>query len=217
MSQVPKRRPPIRKVVSQVEPVEEPVDELAEEPEEEEEYFPAEETNRPRGRRNYSQYEDDYPRGRRDYPRDGGDYRSRSVAPRRDPFPIIIGAMVGALMVGLVVIVYLLASRSGGGTTTTTTSSNPSSLANTVPTLNSTDNQPASQASPSGSPPPRMPLADFKALYDDPAKRPLVIDVRAKDAYETGHIKGAFSAPESDIDALVVKIPKDKLVIAYCQ
>jgi len=66
-------------------------------------------------------------------------------------------------------------------------------------------------------PAPRMPLADFKALYDDPAKRPLIIDVRAKEAFDAGHIKGAESFPESDVDTRVGELPKDKLIVAYCQ
>jgi hypothetical protein len=65
--------------------------------------------------------------------------------------------------------------------------------------------------------PPRMSLDDFKALYDDPAKRPIIIDVRAKSQYEEGHIAGAISIPESELDARVAELPKDKLVIAYCQ
>ena len=228
MSQSPKKRPPVRRVVTQTEPVEAA--------KEEEYYLPDEPQSRqqPQSRKelrssqapprtsrgDHPQYEDEYQRGRRDYPRGGANYRPRSVAPRRDPFPIILGALMGALIVGLVAVVFLLVSRSNGGITTpntSTSSSNSNSSANTVPTLASAGNQPTQQSSSSGSTPPRMPLADFKALYDDPAKRPLVIDVRAQDAYETGHIKGSFSAPESDIDALAVKIPKDKLVVAYCQ
>jgi WD40 repeat protein/thiol-disulfide isomerase/thioredoxin len=67
--------------------------------------------------------------------------------------------------------------------------------------------------------PPRIPLVEFKALYDDPAQRAnmLIIDVRAKESYDAGHIKGSESWPESDIDATVVKLPKDKLIVAYCQ
>jgi len=60
-------------------------------------------------------------------------------------------------------------------------------------------------------------LDEFKALYDDPAKRPLILDVRAKDAFDAGHITGAISFPESDVDARVAELPKDKLIIAYCQ
>jgi rhodanese-related sulfurtransferase len=62
-----------------------------------------------------------------------------------------------------------------------------------------------------------MALDEFKALYDDPAKRPLILDVRAKDAFDAGHITGAISFPESDVDARVAELPKDKLIIAYCQ
>ncbi|MDQ6694363.1 MAG: rhodanese-like domain-containing protein [Chloroflexota bacterium] len=65
--------------------------------------------------------------------------------------------------------------------------------------------------------PPRMTLADFKLLYDNPAKRPLIIDVRGKEFYDAGHIKGAISFPEADVDARVSELPKNKLIIAYCQ
>jgi thiol-disulfide isomerase/thioredoxin len=65
--------------------------------------------------------------------------------------------------------------------------------------------------------PPRMPLEEFKALYDDPATRPLILDVRAKEAYDEGHIAGAVSFPEADVDTRVSELPKDRLIIAYCQ
>jgi hypothetical protein len=64
---------------------------------------------------------------------------------------------------------------------------------------------------------PRISLADFKAMYDDPAKRPLILDVRSKDLYDAGHIKGAVSFPESDVDSRVGELPKDRLIVAYCQ
>jgi hypothetical protein len=64
---------------------------------------------------------------------------------------------------------------------------------------------------------PRMPLAAFKKLYDDPATRPLILDVRSKDTYDDGHIAGAISFPEADMDTRVGELPKDKLIIAYCQ
>jgi hypothetical protein len=65
--------------------------------------------------------------------------------------------------------------------------------------------------------PPRMPLTEFKALYDDPDQRPLIIDVRTAETYSNGHIAGAISFPESDVDARIAELPKDKLIIAYCQ
>jgi hypothetical protein len=65
--------------------------------------------------------------------------------------------------------------------------------------------------------PPRMALDEFKALYDDPAKRPLILDVRSKELYAQGHIPGAVSFPESEMDARVGELPRDRLIIAYCQ
>lgn len=70
---------------------------------------------------------------------------------------------------------------------------------------------------PTEEPAPRMTLEDFKKLYDDPAKRPLIIDVRAKEIFDAGHIKGSISFPESDVDTRVGELPKDKLIVAYCQ
>ncbi|HUP27191.1 MAG TPA: rhodanese-like domain-containing protein, partial [Chloroflexia bacterium] len=63
---------------------------------------------------------------------------------------------------------------------------------------------------------PRIAMDDFKTLYDDTAKRPVIIDVRSKDAYDLGHIRGSISFPEADIAARIKELPKDKLVVAYC-
>ena len=68
-----------------------------------------------------------------------------------------------------------------------------------------------------GGEPPRISLAEFKALYDDPARRPLILDVRYPDFYEEGHIKGAISFPETDVDDRVGELPRNKLIVAYCQ
>jgi rhodanese-related sulfurtransferase len=54
-------------------------------------------------------------------------------------------------------------------------------------------------------------------LYDDPAKRPIILDVRAKETFDAGHITGAESFPEADVDTRVSELPKDKLIVAYCQ
>ncbi len=134
-------------------------------------------------------------------------------APRqRDPFPYVLGGVLALMVVGIFVVVFLL-SQGTGGTTATPTVVAFATTPPGQPTLG-TD---AAAPTASGSTPPRMPITEFKALYDDPAKRPLVIDVRAKEAFDAGHITGAESYPESDIDATAVKLPKDKLIIAYCQ
>jgi len=50
-----------------------------------------------------------------------------------------------------------------------------------------------------------------------PDQRPLIIDVRSAETYSAGHIAGAISFPESDVDARIAELPKDKLIVAYCQ
>src|SRR5262245_31537774 len=133
-------------------------------------------------------------------PRDYRNTRPRYVQQQRDPFPYIMGGVIGALVVGLMLVIFLLLSNNRNNTPQV---AQPSGTP-----------QPTTAA---GSEPPRMPLDEFKALYDDPAKRPMIIDVRAAASFDEGHIAGAVSFPEADVDTRVNEIPKDKLVIAYCQ
>jgi hypothetical protein len=137
--------------------------------------------------------------------------------PRRDPFPIVIGAIMGVLVIGLLVLVYMLASNQnrGGVQTPVVQGQNTAPGGGAAATVVTTD--PNATAGPTEEPAPRMPLADFMTLYNDPAKRPIIIDVRAKEAYDAGHIAGAISFPESDVDTRLSELPKDKLVVAYCQ
>ena len=44
----------------------------------------------------------------------------------------------------------------------------------------------------------------------------VLVDVRAKQAYDAGHAKGAVSLPLSDLPSRAGELPKDKLVITYC-
>ena len=54
-------------------------------------------------------------------------------------------------------------------------------------------------------------------LYDDPAKRPMILDVRAYETYMQGISRAQYSFPEADVDTRVRSLPKDKLIVAYCQ
>ncbi len=112
-------------------------------------------------------------------------------------------------------VLYLLASRNNNSTTQAVDNGNISAAQPGQPTT-------AAGAQPGNPEPtvedaPRMPLAEFKKLYDDPAKRPIIVDVRPKTAYDQGHIKGAISLPHTDLDARISELPKDKLIVAYCQ
>jgi rhodanese-related sulfurtransferase len=44
----------------------------------------------------------------------------------------------------------------------------------------------------------------------------LVVDVRSKDAFNSGHIEGAISLPLAEIDARLGELPKDKMIVTYC-
>jgi rhodanese-related sulfurtransferase len=44
----------------------------------------------------------------------------------------------------------------------------------------------------------------------------LLLDVRTRDAFTSGHIAGALSVPLADIPRLAPKLPKDKELVTYC-
>lgn len=118
-----------------------------------------------------------------------------------------MGAVIGALIVSLMLVVYLISSQSGNNTggSTSTLQTPDAGISTTV-----------AEALPASEPPPRMPIEEFQALYSS-ANPPVVIDVRSKAGYDEGHIKGAISYPEAEVDSRSAELPKDKLIVAYCQ
>ncbi len=44
----------------------------------------------------------------------------------------------------------------------------------------------------------------------------LFVDVRSKDSYDAGHIKGAISIPESQLITRLRELPPKKMIITYC-
>jgi 3-mercaptopyruvate sulfurtransferase SseA len=114
-----------------------------------------------------------------------------------------MGGIIGAMIVGLAIVIWLLTQQNNSNPTTVAAVPTPG--VNTGATIMSEQTAP------------RMPIDEFKALYDDPAKRPIILDVRAKQTYDEGHIVGAISFPEADVDTRIAELPKDKLIIAYCQ
>ena len=63
--------------------------------------------------------------------------------------------------------------------------------------------------------PPRITVEELQKLMD--ANSVLLIDVRSKLIYEQTHIQGAVSAPFEEIEQQAKILPKDRLVVAYCQ
>ena len=48
------------------------------------------------------------------------------------------------------------------------------------------------------------------------AKKAIYVDVRPKDAYDAGHIKGAINIPLGDILTRVKEIPPNTFIVTYC-
>jgi 3-mercaptopyruvate sulfurtransferase SseA len=47
-------------------------------------------------------------------------------------------------------------------------------------------------------------------------KKAVFVDVRSKESYQAGHIKGAVSIPESELIARLKEIPPKTMIITYC-
>ena len=47
-------------------------------------------------------------------------------------------------------------------------------------------------------------------------KKAIFVDVRAKDQFDAGHIKGAISIPLGDVLKRVREIPPNHLIVTYC-
>lgn len=163
----------------------------------------------------------------------GGGYGA--PPPGRDIFPYLIGGLLTAAVLGIVLIVWLMASpgnvRQAGVLPTSTpfagvpaefpTANVPVGVQTGIPAGVATIDIAAPLAEPTGSAPPveeapRITLGAFKALWDDPATRPVILDTRSKQQYNQGHIPGALSMPATELAANVGILPKDKLIVAYC-
>ena len=60
----------------------------------------------------------------------------------------------------------------------------------------------------------RIKLDDAWKLYQ--ADKAVFIDVRSKESYDKGHIKGALSIPGSQLIRRFREIPPGKMIITYC-
>jgi len=59
--------------------------------------------------------------------------------------------------------------------------------------------------------------AELKKLIDEKNEGYLLIDVRTRKEYNTGHIPTAINIPHTEIEKHINEIPEDKLIIVYCQ
>ncbi len=55
----------------------------------------------------------------------------------------------------------------------------------------------------------------YKALQEE--RKMMLLDTRVTSVWQTAHIEGSFTLPYySDFDAIVIDLPKDVMVVAYC-
>jgi len=59
-------------------------------------------------------------------------------------------------------------------------------------------------------------LADVIDAVRDGDSNLVLLDMRGREDYQSGHIKGAWSMPLAEIDARYNELPRDREVVTYC-
>jgi rhodanese-related sulfurtransferase len=44
----------------------------------------------------------------------------------------------------------------------------------------------------------------------------VLVDTRGRDAFASGHIRGAVCIPESELNEVISQLPRDKEIVTYC-
>jgi rhodanese-related sulfurtransferase len=133
-------------------------------------------------------------------------------APRRrglDPFAMALIVVSGFVVIVLLAIIALNTSNSSNTGTAAAVQSNGSTV-----TPNWTMTTVAFSTVTAPDVLPRISIQDTKALYD--AGNVKIIDVRLKNLYDAGHIKGAVNVPEAEVSAHVKDLPKTGNLVLYC-
>jgi len=55
-----------------------------------------------------------------------------------------------------------------------------------------------------------------RSIVDAKDKNYMVVDVRAKEDFQAGHVPTAISVPGMELDKHIAKLPKNKTLILYC-
>jgi len=63
----------------------------------------------------------------------------------------------------------------------------------------------------------RVSPQQLRQLLDNPTARPWVLDVRPHAEYLAGHLAGAVSLPGAEVATRIDELPRDRLIVAYCQ
>lgn len=90
----------------------------------------------------------------------------------------------------------------------------PGSTGSSPIVIESSPVQPQPQAEPSLESARRIPRAE--AIKWVKEKKAVFVDVRSKESYDAGHIKGAISIPLSELLGRLRELPPKKFIITYC-
>ena len=60
----------------------------------------------------------------------------------------------------------------------------------------------------------RVTIAELKGMIE--RNEAFVVDVRNKETYDLGHIRGARLIPEGEITNHISELPSNKLIVTYC-
>jgi hypothetical protein len=128
-----------------------------------------------------------------------GNASSRKPKRRKGQFaslaiPITVGVVVVAVILGVIV----SAENQPSG-----------SVPSSVNTAQGLDTQPIPYPNV-----PRISLADTQKELDN--GQAILVDVRSKSSYDSGHAVGAISIPEEETNARLNEFPRDKDIILYC-
>jgi hypothetical protein len=99
------------------------------------------------------------------------------------------------------------AGRNGGPAQAANTGAAPPAAATPGPTARGPQQAPGDVVR-------RVTPAELKGMMD--RGEAVVVDVRSKEDYAGGHVRGALSIPRGETAARVSELPKDKLIVFYC-
>ncbi len=57
---------------------------------------------------------------------------------------------------------------------------------------------------------------EFEAIVKKIPEDTILLDVRTKEEFAQGHIKGAINIPKDELEQRAIELPRDKRIIIYC-
>ena len=134
---------------------------------------------------------------------------------RRGIAPFAMGLMIVVGLAAVLAILYLALQNSNNTSATNAGTPGPASASNGgSPTPNWTQTTVAFTTQTAPDVIPRITIQEAKALYD--AGNVKIVDVRLKNLYDQGHIKGAANVPEAEVGTHIKDLPKQGNLVLYC-